>query len=191
MRKLLGAKELGATLRTTRIAKGWPLAKDFAERIKKDPSELSRWETGRVRPDFDTVVNFSKVLGVPPSTFMEPDQGEASVRNGQGWSDLVGAGSNDLRAALVAEITAIRQLDEPERMKMLYRDSAASLIGQAAIFAAELARIEAESAAKMRAEAVLEAERNGVARRKETTPQSAPVVMGAGRGRQKKQSKAS
>lgn len=71
MAKLLPAKELGRKLVELREARGWKTASAFARHIGKDPSELSRWENGRVQPEYDTVVNLALALDVDISDFLE------------------------------------------------------------------------------------------------------------------------
>lgn len=82
------------------------------------------------------------------------------------WLGVARGFDADLQKMLIREVDAIRRLDEPEWRKALYRDSLGSLIGRAAALAAEVARKEAEAAARVRARVLLETERNGETRQR-------------------------
>lgn len=43
----------------------------FAELLDVHPSQIPRWESGKHQPNFDTIVKWARVLGVPESVFME------------------------------------------------------------------------------------------------------------------------
>jgi transcriptional regulator with XRE-family HTH domain len=50
------AAEIGARLRRIRIRNGWS-QKEFAERLGVTPSQLSRWENGKILPDTESVID--------------------------------------------------------------------------------------------------------------------------------------
>lgn len=57
------ANDLGDRIRAIRTARGWSQGR-LAQEMGKTQSEVNRWEQGRVRPGFDTLVLISQTLGV-------------------------------------------------------------------------------------------------------------------------------
>ena len=57
-----------ALLRAARLAKGWSLSR-FAASVGIDSAQLSRYETGVVRPSLQTLSRLASALDIPPGSF--------------------------------------------------------------------------------------------------------------------------
>jgi transcriptional regulator with XRE-family HTH domain len=146
MRKLLPAAELGEKLRALRMAKGFRYGKDFAAHIGRDPAEISRWENGKIQPEYDTVVNLARVLGVPVQEFMQTDEAGPSVAAGQLPYD---------NAREERDLVAAAKIADPV-LRILERESIAAVIRAQAVREAALAWRLAEQNAVTRTDAVRE-----------------------------------
>jgi transcriptional regulator with XRE-family HTH domain len=136
--KSLSAKEFGERLKAVREERQWTQA-EFAARIQRDQSEVSRWERGRVMPEYDTLTILARGLGVEMSALMETE-------NGTPRSDV---------ADVVDRLTIL----DRESRAADSRARAAALAEEASVLRGRAAVIEAEAAVE-RAVAARLAEEN-------------------------------
>lgn len=70
MTHLLSAEDLGRRIVLLRDSRDMN-QRELAERLGKSQTEVSRWENGKVLPNYDTVVKIAEALRVDVSEFME------------------------------------------------------------------------------------------------------------------------
>lgn len=122
MGKLLPHKELGKVLRQLRRDRGWTQA-EFARRAGRDQAELSKWENGKIQPEYDSAVILARTLGVDVSIFEQGEENDAEPQAGYGWGfdwqrvldilDRESRAAEDRAAAARGVVAAVREAFSP------------------------------------------------------------------------------
>lgn len=72
------SRQIGANIRKARKAAGLT-QRQLAERIGTDSFQVSRWERGANRPQYETLAALAAALGLTPTAFYaEPDEAAAA-----------------------------------------------------------------------------------------------------------------
>lgn len=67
-----GDLPIGQRIKTARTAAGVTIA-EIAERLNVDQRTVAGWQAGRSRPSYERLVELARILGQPPSYFLEEE----------------------------------------------------------------------------------------------------------------------